>query len=36
MGKYLLLWLPMMLIAFANGALRELWIQKIAGELRVG
>ena len=34
MGKYLLLWLPMVLIAFANGALRELWIRKIAGELR--
>lgn len=34
MGKYLLLWLPMLLIAFANGALRELWIRKIASELR--
>jgi hypothetical protein len=32
--KYLLLWLPMVLIAFANGALRELWLRKITGELR--
>jgi hypothetical protein len=34
MGKYFLLWLPMVLIAFANGTLRELWIRKITGELR--
>lgn len=34
MGKYFLLWLPMVLIAFANGALRELGIRKITSELR--
>ncbi len=33
MWKYLLLWLPMLLIAFANGALRETWLRKHAGEL---
>jgi len=33
MAKYLLLWLPMLAIAFANGALRELWIRKHFGEL---
>jgi hypothetical protein len=30
----LLLWIPMLGIAFANGALREGWIRKHAGELR--
>jgi len=34
MWKYLLLWLPMLLIAFGNGALRELWIRKHTGELQ--
>ncbi len=34
MWKYLLLWFPMVGIAFANGALRERWIRKHAGELR--
>ncbi|HSS51063.1 MAG TPA: hypothetical protein VLX28_19145 [Thermoanaerobaculia bacterium] len=33
MWKYLLLWFPMLLLAFANGTLRELWIRKHAGEL---
>ncbi|HEX7182845.1 MAG TPA: hypothetical protein VF756_13460 [Thermoanaerobaculia bacterium] len=34
MWRYLLLWFPMLLIAFANGALREGWIRKHAGELQ--
>jgi hypothetical protein len=34
MAKYLLAWIPMVAIAVANGALRELWIRKHAGELR--
>jgi len=34
MGKYLLLWFPMILIAIANGALRETWIRKHVDELR--
>lgn len=33
MWKYLLLWLPMVLIAVANGALREAWVRKHVGEL---
>lgn len=34
MGKYVLAWLPMLLIAVANGALREGWIRKHVEELR--
>jgi len=33
MWRYLLLWLPMLLIAFANGALREIWLRKHVDEL---
>jgi len=34
MWKYLWLWFPMLLIAFANGTLREAWIRKHTGELQ--
>lgn len=34
MRKYFLLWFPMVLIAFANAALRELWLRRITSELR--
>jgi hypothetical protein len=34
MWKYLLLWFPMLLLAVANGALRESWIRKHVDELR--
>jgi hypothetical protein len=34
MWKYLLGWLPMVLIAIANGAIREAWYGKHLGELR--
>jgi hypothetical protein len=33
MWKYVLLWCPMVLIAVANGALRELGLRRLAGEL---
>ena len=31
--KYFLLWFPMILIAVANGAARDLWYKKFTGEL---
>lgn len=34
MGRYFLLWLPMVLIAFGNAALREVWFRKHTGELQ--
>lgn len=34
MCRYLLAWLPMVLIAIANGALREAWYGKHLGELQ--
>ena len=34
MWKYILAWLPMVLIAIANGALREGWYGKYLGELQ--
>jgi hypothetical protein len=34
MWKYMLAWLPMVLIAVANGALRETWYGKHLSELR--
>jgi hypothetical protein len=34
MGRYVLLWIPMLLLAVANGALRELWLRRSFGELR--
>lgn len=34
MWKYVLAWFPMVLIAIANGALRELWYGKHLSELR--
>jgi hypothetical protein len=34
MWRYLLLWLPMLLLAVANGALRELTLRRRLGELR--
>lgn len=34
MGRYLLLWFPMLGIAFVNGGLREGWIRKHMAELR--
>jgi hypothetical protein len=34
MWKYLLAWFPMVLIATANGAMREVWYTKRLGELR--
>jgi hypothetical protein len=33
-GRYVLAWLPMVLIAILNGALREAWYGKSLGELR--
>ena len=33
MWKYILAWVPMVLIAIANGALREIWYKKYLGEL---
>jgi hypothetical protein len=33
MWKYFFAWMPMVLIAIANGALRELWYRKHVGEL---
>ena len=33
MLKYFLFWFPMLLIAVANGALRDLWYKKYTGEL---
>ena len=33
MGRYLLAWLPMVLIAVGNGALREAWLVPRFGEL---
>ena len=33
MYKYVLLWFPMLLIAIANGALRDLWYKKYTGDL---
>ena len=33
MARYLLAWLPMVLIAVANGALREAWLTPRLGEL---
>jgi hypothetical protein len=32
-GRYVLAWLPMVLIAILNGALRESWYRKFLGEL---
>jgi hypothetical protein len=32
-GKWVLLWIPMILIAVANGVLRQLWYGKYMGEL---
>ncbi|HEV7505491.1 MAG TPA: hypothetical protein VGS07_11310 [Thermoanaerobaculia bacterium] len=34
MWKYFLLWFPMLLLAVANGTLREAWIRKHTGELQ--
>jgi len=34
MGRYVLLWIPMLLLAVANGALRELWLRRSLSELR--
>lgn len=34
MWKYLLAWIPMVLIAIANGALRQTWYGKHLGELQ--
>jgi hypothetical protein len=34
MWKYLLAWIPMVLIAIANGALRQAWYGKHLGELQ--
>lgn len=34
MGKYLLAWVPLVLIAIANGALRQGWYGKDLGELQ--
>ena len=34
MWKYLLSWLPMVLIAVINGTARDLWYKKYVGELR--
>ncbi len=34
MGKYLLAWAPMVLIAIANGVIREAWYAKRLNELR--
>lgn len=34
MGKYLLAWVPMVLIAVGNGTLRAAWYGKYLGELR--
>ena len=33
-GRYVLAWFPMVLIAILNGALREIWYGKSLGELR--
>lgn len=33
MWRYLLLWIPMVPIAFGNAALREVWLRKHVGEL---
>ena len=32
--RYILAWLPMVLIAILNGALRDIWYRKFLGELR--
>ena len=32
MGRYLIAWFPMILIAVANGALREAWLVPRLGE----
>jgi len=34
MWRYFLLWIPMLLLAVANGALRELWLRRSLSELR--
>jgi len=34
MWKYLLSWLPMVLIAVINGTARDLWYKKYVGELK--
>ncbi|BAP55759.1 hypothetical protein THII_1462 [Thioploca ingrica] len=34
MWKYVLAWIPMVFIAIANGALREVWYKKHCSELR--